>query len=88
MKIITHSIFKKNFKKRIEPNGNLVKRFKLRVKLFLTNRENPILRDHALIGKKLMLRAFSIAGDIRIVYKLEKQDLAIFLDIGSHNQVY
>lgn len=88
MKIRNHSVFKKNFKKRIAPKPNLVRKFRERVELFLKDRKSPILCDHALIGKKLTLRAFSIAGDIRIVYKQEKQNLIVFLDIGSHNQVY
>lgn len=88
MKVITHPVFKKNYRKRIASKRHLVKRFKERIKLFLKNRKDPVLRDHALIGKKINLRAFSIAGDIRVVYRLETQNRALFLDIGSHNQVY
>ena len=88
MKVRYHTVFKKNFKKRIASKPSLVKKFKERVRLFLTDRGNQTLHDHALIGDKITRRAFYIAGDIRVVYKLERQSLAIFLDIGSHNQVY
>lgn len=43
--------------------------------------------DHALTGKLTGKRAFSVAGDIRVIY-VELEDAIVFLDIGSHNQVY
>lgn len=87
MNIIRHRIFKKHFKIRILPKRNLVNRFKSRLEIFLADRENPVLFDHRLDGKMKNLRAFSIAGDIRVIYKLDGEDLYL-LDIGSHNQVY
>ena len=45
------------------------------------------LDDHALIGSMKGLRAFSIGGDVRVVYR-EADEYYEFLDIGSHNQVY
>ena len=79
--------FVKHYKKRIAPNPKLVKQFDERVEFFIKHRSAPLLRDHVLGGDKLGLRAFSIAGDIRVVYK-ETGDAYIFLDVGSHNQVY
>ena len=79
--------FKKNFKKRIKPNLNLHKKFQERLALFVSSRNSPILQDHPLKGKKESLRSFSIAGDMRVVYFLERGD-AYFVDIGTHNQVY
>lgn len=87
MRINYHSNFKKNFQKRILPNKNLVARFKERLELFLTNPRNQILKDHSLVGKRLNLRAFSVTGDIRVVYFVKEKEIYL-LDIGSHNQVY
>jgi mRNA-degrading endonuclease YafQ of YafQ-DinJ toxin-antitoxin module len=79
--------FDKHFKSRIAPNENLVKLFELRLEMFMSGvRGNPI-NDHGLKGKKRMFRAWSVAGDVRVVYR-ETQDYYEFLDIGSHNQVY
>ncbi|MBI2599621.1 type II toxin-antitoxin system mRNA interferase toxin, RelE/StbE family [Candidatus Daviesbacteria bacterium] len=69
------------------PNPNLYTRFKDRVKEFLMNPESPILKDHQLKGDKKDFRAFSITGDIRVVY-YRGEDYIYFIDIGSHNQVY
>lgn len=79
--------FKKHFKQRIKPNPNLEKRFKERLALFISSRQNPILQDHPLKGKKQSLRSFFITGDMKAVYFLEGGDV-YFVDIGTHNQVY
>ena len=79
--------FKKHFKKRIEPNPNLQKRFQERLALLIASRKDKTLQDHPLKGKKQWLRSFSVTGDIRVVYFIEKGDLRL-IDIGTHNQVY
>lgn len=79
--------FKKHYKARIAPNPKLVKQFDERVGVFALGKRDRPLDDHPLGGDKLGLRAFSVKGDIRVVYK-ETTEAYIFLDIGSHNQVY
>lgn len=32
--------------------------------------------------------AFSVTGDIRVIYRMLSEDEAELFDIGSHNQVY
>ncbi len=88
MTICLHKTFKKNYQKRIAPNTSLVKRFEERLALFLENPFHPVLQNHQLIGEKLSLRAFSVTGSIRIVYAPLSNRKALFLDIGTHNQVY
>lgn len=88
MKIKLHPQFEKSYKKRISFDTKKVKRVAERLKLFEEDPTNPILKDHALIGERSRLRAFSVTGDIRIVYQPVSSDSVIMLDIGSHNQVY
>ena len=88
MKIHFSSDFRKNFNKRIPKGSNVEKRYKKRLALFIKNKQDPILRDHKLIGKLKSYRAFSITGDIRVVYSEESRDTVTFVDIGTHNQVY
>ena len=87
MKIHYIGQFVKHFKKRIKPHPDLTNRFHERVDLFIKSPKEPVSRDHQLKGKKQALRTFSITGDIRIVYFTEK-DVAYFVDVGTHNQVY
>lgn len=88
MSIELHPSFKKAYKKRISFDKKLISRVALRIELFGKDRESPILKDHSLTGNKSHLRAFWITGDIRIVYYPVSEDRVIFLDIGSHNQIY
>jgi addiction module RelE/StbE family toxin len=85
-KIYYDSKFGKSIKSLIR-NRKLQDKIKARITLFMINKKDPVLRDHALIGKMRSYRAFSITGDIRIVYK-EFPDHIRFIDIGTHNQVY
>ncbi len=87
MKIYFTKTFKKHYLKRIHSNKNLDNQFKKKVKLFLINKKDPLLKDHPLEGKMKGFRAFSITGDVRVIYYLDK-NIAYFVDIGSHNQVY
>lgn len=88
MRIELHPSFKKSYKKRIANNPKLVAKTAERLKFFTKDPTNPILKDHPLKGSKIGFRAFSITGDIRVVYKPVSKDIIILLDIGTHNQVY
>lgn len=88
MKEITYTkTFSKNYKKITRSNPNLKIRIEKRISLFIKNKTHPTLRNHQLKGVMKDYRAFSITGDVRILFK-EYEDLIIFTDIGTHNQVY
>lgn len=55
---------------------------------FKKNSEDTRLDDHELTKKMKGKRAFSITGDIRIVYKRLGKNLVRFLAIGGHEVVY
>jgi len=69
------------------PDQKLVAQFELRLSLFMQGLRVEPLNDHSLTGKFRGKRAFSITGDIRVIYE-ETEAAFIFLDIGTHNQVY
>ncbi len=87
MIIQQHKQFIKHYQTRIAAHPNLVIRFKERLTLFITDKNNSLLKDHQLTGKKSSYRAFSITGDIRVIYKVENNIIRLY-DIGTHNQVY
>ncbi len=82
-----HKQFKKNFLKRITPNDKLFNQFESKIVLFMSGERGYPLNDHPLSGNLAGKRAFSVNGDLRVVYE-EHSDHIIFLDIGTHNQVY
>jgi len=87
MKIVYHRNFRKNFKKRIAPHKNLTSRFYQRLDLLLKDSNNPSLKRHQLKGKKRHYWSFSITGNIRAIYRVERKTI-FFYDIGTHPQVY
>jgi mRNA-degrading endonuclease YafQ of YafQ-DinJ toxin-antitoxin module len=87
MRIDVSKKFISIFDKRFRSNKSLQKKFKERTRMFEVNPANPLLHDHPLKGTKEGYRAFSITGDIRVMYIID-HDTAYFLDIGTHNQIY
>ena len=87
MKIHYHRNFIKAYRKRIPPSSNLNQKFKQRLALFIKDPTNSTLRDHRLKGGKLGHRAFSVTGDMRVIYE-RVRDGVLLHDIGTHNQVY
>lgn len=88
MKTEFNSKFRKHYKSRIVNNTKLLSRTEDRIRLFKLNPQNPILKDHQLTGDKKEFRAFWITGDIRIMYFPVSKQEVLFIDIGTHNQVY
>lgn len=82
-----HRSFVKSYRKRIAKDAKLVGQYKIRVALFVQGVRDAPLNDHALTGKLIGKRAFSITSDIRVVY-VETETTIVFVDIGTHNQVY
>lgn len=87
MKIYYHKNFIKSYQKRILPNKNLSRRFQERLELFVKDPSDPPLKDHQLTGKKALFRAFSVTGDVRVVYERVEDGIRLY-DVGTHNQVY
>ena len=82
-----HKQFEKHFGQRITPNQKLLTQFEKRLTLFLADARGYPLNDHALTGRLAGKRAFSVANDIRVIYE-NTPEAYLFIDIGSHNQVY
>lgn len=86
MKIRFHKHFEKRFKKLPK---SLKNKTILAIKKFAKNPFNKNLNNHALTGNLKGKRAFSVTGDLRIIFD-EHEDylLVIMLDVGKHSQVY
>ena len=82
-----HRKFKKQFKL-FSPKVR--KKVSERLKIFVKNPQDKTLRVHSLTGDLLGLYAFSITGDIRLIFSWQNTDKtkALFLKIGKHSQVY
>jgi addiction module RelE/StbE family toxin len=86
MRIRYHKKFEKRFKK-LPPS--LKKKTISAIRKFVKDPFDKTLANHPLTGKLLGKRAFSVTGDIRIVFEeYNSYVLVIMLDVGSHSQVY
>ena len=85
MNIIFHKSFEKQNKKL---PLKIQKKIKERNMLFADDPYDPRLNNHALGGKYTGYRSINVTGDTRIVYKLLKDDIALFVAVGTHGQLY
>ena len=86
--IALSSSFKRAFKKRIAGNENAEARFWEKVEIFKIDPFDPKLRTHKLSGKLKDLWGFSIEYDLRVVLYFVDGHRAVFVDIGTHSEVY
>ncbi len=88
VEIAFSSSFTRAFKKNVAGNASLEARFWERVELFKNNPFEPKLRTHKLSGKLKDLWSFSVEYDVRVIFSFAEQDKVIFVDVGSHKEVY
>ena len=85
--IVYTSKFRAHYKQRIKGNNMLEKLLLHAVDTFLENSRDVSISDHPLQDNLKGYRTFSVDLDLRVIY-LETKDSYVFLDIGSHNEVY
>lgn len=81
-------IFHKNFKKQYQKFLLLQKKADERLLLFRQDPFHPLLNNHILAGKFKGLRSINITGGYRAVYELAADDIAYFITIDTHSNLY
>jgi mRNA-degrading endonuclease YafQ of YafQ-DinJ toxin-antitoxin module len=82
------SPFKRAFKKRIKGNTELEARFWQKLEQFTVDPFDPSLKTHKLSGKLKEFWSFSVDYDERVLFYFLEDEKAVFVDIGSHDEVY
>lgn len=83
------AFFHKNFEKKFDKlRVGERKKAKERLQLFSENPFNPILENHPLKGKYANYRSINVSGDLRAIYKLLNENECIFVDVGTHSNLY
>jgi mRNA-degrading endonuclease YafQ of YafQ-DinJ toxin-antitoxin module len=80
--------FKRAFKKRIKGNTELEARFWQKLEQFTADPFNPSLKTHKLSGKLKEFWSFSVGYAERVLFYFTEDEKAVFVDIGSHDEVY
>jgi len=89
MEVAFSDSFKKAFKRSIQTT-EIETNFWNNLELFITDPFDSKLRTHKLSGKLKNLWSFSLGYDLSVVFYFtkDKSRRAIFIDIGTHEQVY
>lgn len=89
MEVSFSDSFKKAYRKRIK-STDTEKEFWTRLNLFIQDPFNPRLKTHKLSGKLKNLWSFTVENDVRIVFYFtkDKPKKAVFVDLGTHVEVY
>lgn len=88
VKVSFSSSFKRVFKKQIKGNTDLEARFWQKLEQFTANPFDQGLKTHKLSGKLKDLWSFSLDYGERVVFYFTDDGDAVFVDIGSHDEVY
>ncbi|MCC3571391.1 MAG: type II toxin-antitoxin system YafQ family toxin [Microcoleus sp. PH2017_40_RAT_O_B] len=88
MEVSFSSSFKRAFKKRIKGNADLEARFWQKLELFTIDPFDPTLKTHKLSGKLNDFWSFTVDYDERVLFYFTEDGKTVFVDIGSHDQVY
>jgi mRNA-degrading endonuclease YafQ of YafQ-DinJ toxin-antitoxin module len=89
MEIAFSNSFKKAYKRNIQSSDKQTD-FWLRLDWFIHDPFDQRLRTHKLSGKLTGLWSFSLSYDMRVVFffTADNPKKAVFVDIGTHKQVY
>lgn len=88
VKIETTGKFIQQFNELRFENPELEAEINNRIHWFQKNPHDTRLKDHLLSKRMAGKRAFSITGDVRIVYEWLSKNTVRFLAIGGHKRVY
>ncbi|MBI3627032.1 type II toxin-antitoxin system RelE/ParE family toxin [Candidatus Uhrbacteria bacterium] len=84
MRLLLHKHFKKQYKKLTAVQNKVDER----LGLFLADPFDPLLNNHALSGKYVDCRSINISGDYRAIYQLLDDDVAYFITLDKHSNLY
>lgn len=88
MKIEFTSKFLKSYKKIVSRRPNAAISVLQKVVLFSQEPHSRSLSLHKLKGNLKEVWSFSVESDLRIIVDLKDPNKALFVDIGTHDQVY
>lgn len=83
--ILLHRNFERKYSKL---SKKLKEAFKERRTFFLEDANSHLLGIHPLHGEYLGYKSFNVTGDIRVIYKELEEETFLFVDIGSHEDLY
>ena len=85
MRIETTKFFAK---KAAKVDAKILKAFTERIELFQIEPFHPLLKNHALHGKRKHQRSINITGDWRLIFEQYDANTVRLIDIDTHPNLY
>ncbi|MCP4396562.1 MAG: type II toxin-antitoxin system mRNA interferase toxin, RelE/StbE family [bacterium] len=82
------SSFKRAFKKYVKNRSDSETTFWKVVEIFTVDPFDARLKTHKLSGKLKDLWSFRVEYDLRVIFYFSEENKAVFVDIGTHDEVY
>ena len=80
--------FKRAFKKRLKNQADTEAKFWKTVEMFVNDPYDPRLKTHKLSGQLKDLWSFRVEYDVRVIFYFVEETKVVFVDIGTHDEVY
>ena len=87
-KVAYSTSFKRSYKRKIAGDPEREARFRSKLGSFMLDPYDKSLRTHKLSGKLKDYWSFSIEYDLRVIFYFEDPETAVFVDLGTHKEVY
>ncbi|KKS48001.1 hypothetical protein A3J20_01025 [Candidatus Gottesmanbacteria bacterium RIFCSPLOWO2_02_FULL_42_29] len=78
----------KELEKIYQKEKKLSDRIEKQIELFEENSKHPSLRTHKLSGNLKDMWSISVTSSMRMIYMKLDEDNALFVKIGTHDEVY
>ncbi len=88
IEIAFSSSFKRAFKRKVAGNKEREDNFWRKLEVFRNNPFEPQLKSHKLSGKLQDYWSFSVNYDLRVIFYFADQEKVVFIDVGTHKEVY
>ena len=88
VKIAFNSSFKRAFKRKIAGNSEREQRFRSKLEIFKNNPFETALKTHKLSGQLKDYWSFSVGCDLRVIFYFADENEVVFIDLGTHKEVY
>ncbi len=88
IKVLYDPSFKRAYKKRIVAGSEREARFRSKLGVFMSDPFDSALKTHKLSGQLKGYWSFSIEYDLRVIFYFEDAETAVFVDLGTHKEVY
>lgn len=88
IKVSYNPSFKRSFKRKIVAGSEREARLRAKIGLFMNDPFDIGLRTHKLSGRLKGYWSFSVEYDLRVIFYFEDAETAVFVDLGTHKEVY